>query len=477
MKKFKIDLKKRSLRLGGYSVFTTVIVVAIAIMINVLAGALPTTLTKIDTSASELFSLSDQTKKIIAGVDDEVNIYWVVTKGSEDANLETILEYYEGLSKHINVVKKDPNVYPTFVQTYTDTVEDNSLIIISGDKYRYVSYEDIYEYDYTNYYYNGTYDVYFAGENAITSAVNYVVSEDTPKLYCLTGHGEGTLSTTLEDIIVKENFDVESLSLLTMEAVPEDADVILINAPQTDISETEKDMLLTYLANGGNLIYLSEPPMDTELTNMEAVMEYYGVTATEGIVVEGNSNYYYWGMPYYLLPEINSHDITDPLIDGGYYTLLPIAQGLVVGDVRDTVTVTELLTTSSSAFSKLDSYEMTTYNKEDGDIDGPFALAVAITETVDDVETNILWVTTSALIDDTVNSYVSGGNQDLFLNALNWMCDNEESISIRSKSLNYSDYLVMDSSTASALTIVVVGIIPVAYLIVGIVIWVRRKRR
>ena len=478
----KINIKQsfanRSFKMGGYSVTTTVIVLAIAIMVNVFVDSLPSTLTQIDTSSSELFTISEQTEKIVNSLDEDVTVYWVVQSGSEDSTLETMLEHYEGLSKHLDVVKKDPDVYPTFVKNYTDTIENNSLIVESGDKYKYVSSSDIYEYDYSSYYTTGTYSVSFAGENAITSAIDYVVSDDIPKLYYLTGHGESELSSDFENAITRENIDVDELSLLTMESVPEDADAILIYAPQTDISEDEKEKLLTYLQAGGNMILLSNPPADDALSNLEALMENYGVTAAEGIVVEGDSSYSYWGMPFYLLPEIESHTITDALISGGYYTLLPIAQGLVVDDeLRDGLSVSELLTTSDDAFSKLAGYYMETYDKEDGDIEGPFALAVAITETLDnDEETNIVWVSSAYLVDDGMNEYVSGGNQDFFLNALNWMCEKEESISIRSKSLSY-EYLTMDSETSSSLSVLMIGVIPVAYIIIGVVVWVRRKRR
>ena len=120
---------------------------------------------------------------------------------------------------------------------------------------------------------------------------------------------------------------------------------------------------------------------------------------------------------------------------------------------------------------------MTTYEKEEGDIDGPFALAVAVTDQVsDETESKVVWVSSSYLVDDVTNEMISGGNQDFFLNALSWMVDQEESISIHAKSLSY-DYLTINSATASTLTIVVVALIPLAYLGVGLYIWIRRKRR
>ena len=130
------------------------------------------------------------------------------------------------------------------------------------------------------------------------------------------------------------------------------------------------------------------------------------------------------------------------------------------------------------ACAKAAGYDLTTYEKEEGDVNGPFALAVAISDTVDDgITSDIVWVSSAALVDDQTNTQVSGGNQDFFLNALGYLCQAEQSsLSIHAKSLS-SETLTMDSAAVSALTVAVVGVIPAAVITLGIVIWIRRKRR
>ena len=470
------SVRTRSFRVGGYSVAAAAIVLAIAVAVNVLVGALPDSMTQIDTTSSQLFTISDQTEQLVAGLEEDVTIYWIVQSGSEDATVRLLLDRYAALGDRLTVEKRDPDVYPTFLQQYElSSVYNNSLVVECGDKYRYVSYYDIYQYDYSSYY---SYDVSFAGESAVTSAIDYVTSDDLPKLYLLTGHGEVELSSSFQSAVADQNVETESLSLLSAEAVPEDADAVLIYAPQSDLAAEEVEMLQTYLQAGGNLILITDPPLEGSLTNLEGLMAGYGVTAAEGIVVEGSQSHYALGTPYYLLPTISYHDITSPLTENGYYVLLPIAQGLTVSDeLPDGVSVTELLTTSDSAYSKVDGYSLTTYEKEDGDLDGPFALAVAITDEVDeDTESKLVWVSSASLLDDQINQQVAGGNEDLFLNAISWMCGQEDSISIHAKSLSY-EYLTMDSGTASLLTVLVVGVLPLAYLAVGLTIWIRRKRR
>ena len=166
----------RSFRAGGYSVAAAAIVLAIAVMVNVFAAALPASVTKFDTTANQLFTLSEQTEKLVSGLTDEVTVYWIVRSGQEESYLESLLSRYQSLSDKIRVVKKDPDVFPTFTQQYTDSFTENSLIVESGERYRYVDYNDIFVMDYTSYYYYGTESWSFCGESELTSAIDYVVS-------------------------------------------------------------------------------------------------------------------------------------------------------------------------------------------------------------------------------------------------------------------------------------------------------------
>lgn len=472
----KGSFNTKAFKVGGYSIASVIIVIAIAVAVNLLVGQIPTIYTKFDLTANELFSITEQTKQIVTGLDDNVTVYWMVQPGSEDVNVQELLDTYSSLSNNLRVVKKDPVEYPNFTAQYTAASQNNNdLIIECGERYKFISASDIYEYDYTNYYTDGTYSVAFNGENKLTSAIDYVISDNLPKVYYLTGHGEAELSSDLQNSIKGENIDSESLSLLTLEAVPEDCACLIIYSPASDISENEKDMIISYISGGGTMFLLTDYT-DKAMPNLEALMEYYGTKRVDGIVIEGDSNYCAWGMSYYLLPDVNSHDITSPLVSGGYYILTPLAQGIeTLGTLRDGVSVTSLLTTSSKAYSKLAAYDMTTYDKEEGDIDGPFSLGVAITDTSGSGEGKIVWLTTSMLLDSQVNSMVSGANEDLFINSIGWMCQRENTISIHSKAIEY-DYLTMTSSDSNRWSIVMIGVVPLIFIAMGIYVAVKKRR-
>lgn len=470
---------KKTLRVGGYSVLACLIVLAICVVVNILADKLPTSVASLDLSSNKVYSLSDESRDLVKGLEEDVTIYWLVQHGKEDVPVEKLLERYESAGKHIAVKRIDPDVYPNFAEQYSvsGTVYNNSLVIEKGNASRYIPYQDMYSSS------NNGSSMTFAGEREITAALRYVTSGEHPVIYSLTGHGEAVLEGTFRSSVEGQNFTVTNLSLLTEGAVPQDGAFLLINTPSTDISSEEKGMILNYLKEGGKLLLVTDVAQDgTEFTNINEVMADYGVTSRNGIVLEQNPANYASNMPYFLLPDLDAaHAVSAPLANGGYRVLLPIAQGLTVEDApRESVSVSKLMTTSDSAFSKTSWMEMSTYEKEEGDTDGPFALAVAVTEPVENGETDIVWISSGAILDETVNEQVSGGNQDFFLNAVTWLYHSDEeggpSTTIHAKAFDYGQ-LTMSSATGSALAVLMIFVIPLGFILTGVVVRNRRKHR
>ena len=457
---------------GSYSLIITAIVLAILIFVNIMVSMLPATLTTYDISSTNLYSITSNTKVVVNSLQKDVTIYWIVQNDEEDSVIENLLARYNGLSSHIQVIKKNPDTYPTFAAQYTDeTVQNNSLIVECGEKYRYISYNDIYltDIDYTTYSYVYSFD----GEGAITSAIDYVVSDELPIIYQLEGHGESDLPSAFTEQIEKANMELASISLLNEDEIPEDAACLLIYAPSSDISEEEKDILADYAADGGKLMVIAGPTQDGTLTNLYALLEDYGVTTVDGIVIEGDRSHYAFQQPYIMLPDIQSSDITDSLIEEKYNVIIPIAQGMVTGSSSNG-TVTELLTTSDSAFNKAAGYSLTTYEKEEEDTDGPFALAVSI-ET--DGGGQIFWVSSSIFLDESYNAYSSGGNLDFAMNGLSSLIGESEAMAIRSKSLGYN-YLTISDDTSTLLKAIMIVVLPLAFVAAGVAVTVgRRKKR
>ena len=469
------------LRSGGYSIVLSAVVIAAVVVLNLLVNKLPFSLTKPETSSVKLYDFAEQTRAVAEAVDEDVTIYVWAEKASADPTIDEFLTRYAALNSRITVEYVDPALNPTFMDQYAEEEPSaNSLVVESGKRFRVVDTGQIYTYSYdeqTLYYYYMYYgttpspDV-FDAENAVTNAVDYVTTDVLPTVYTLSGHGEAALGSGLTAQLDAENIAVETLSLLTAESVPDDCDLLVIASPKQDITSGELEKLLDYIENGGDvLLYTSYANAAPE--NLAALCEAYGLRAAEGVVFEQSSHTV--GYPYNLLAEIESHAVTDPLVEAGSNVVVPVAHGIQALDAyRSTLTVTPLLSTSDGAYLK-DMETMESIEKEEGDVDGPFMLAAIASETVGDKTGNFIWVASDALFDDSIMSYYIG-NTDFIMNLFGYTCEKESAVTVRSVSLAIEPLVVSDSSS-KFWSIVLTIVVPAAVVLAGFGVWFRRRKR
>lgn len=470
---------KKLLKHGTYSMAVTAVVIAIVVVLNLVVQEIPSKYREIDLSSQKLYTIGEQTEKILKNLKKDVTLYYIAQDGTESSDIKNLLEKYEEGSKHITVEQKDPAVSPKFSSQYTsDNISNNSIIVVCGDKSKVVDYSSMYETS-INYQTYSQEVTGFDGEGQLTSAINYVVSDNMPVLYNLEGHDESSMSETMKETIEKANIEIKFLNLLSEEAVPDDAECLFIFAPETDLTKEEADKIISYLENGGKALIVSNYT-DEDMPNFESVLENYGVQPVDGIVLEGNTDNYVSQNPYYLLPNIESGEITSELSSQSRYVLVPLAQGIKKADnIRDTLNISSILTTSDSAYSKTNLKDMDTMEKEDGDIEGPFDLAVSITEKVgDDKETQIAYFASASIFNDSINSMVSGTNYELLSASLAWMCSTDDSnqISIPSKSYDTTT-LTVPTADINFWSIFVTGVLPVCILLIGFGIWMKRRKQ
>ena len=481
MKKLLNSFKTRAFRVGGYSVIAAAIVIAIVIVANVVVNALPTNIKMIDLSQNLLYSFSDQTRKIVSEADRQVVIYWICQAGYENSTLENVLDRYEELSDKLSVVPIDTNNNPTFAETYNlSEVSNNSLLVASDLRFRYIDAAEIIEttgmYDKDGNYL-GT-SASLDGEQEITSAINYCLMKTLPKVYQTTGHGESYLPERYVDAVERLNLTIEDLNLL-LTGIPADCDTLMMIDPKGDISRNEYELLSGYLEKGGRMILVTSP-RTAERPNIDELMSDYCMREETGILAEGDSTMYAAAYDQrYLLPEMTKHTITQPLIDNRYVVFMPISSGIVRYGNSDYITLTRLLTTSSSSYSKVAGYQMSTVEMEEGDLKASYGVCVLAEKVSPDYsndDTMVVWFSSASIVDEKVDTMVSGGNMDMFLNSLSYICEQTNSISIHSKSLNYR-YLNVSGAAATLWSVILIGVIPVACLTVGLVIFLRRRKK
>lgn len=480
---FAASFKSKYFRIGGYSVLISAAVLVIVVIINLFAASLPTAYTKIDTSSNSLYTISDETKNIVKAIDQEITVYFIAESGSEDTTIEELLGRYVSINNRITVKKINPAVTPNFTAKYTDkTLSPSSLIFESAIRNYVVDNTEIYVTEYSQeelmqYYSTGVMpkgSTTFAGESKITGALDYVTNENIPTAYMLGGHGEAPFGTTLSGYIKNDNIIVSELNLLTAEAVPQDAACLIINKPTADISPDEIIKIKAYLAGGGYMILMTTYS-DTAMPNLYALTAEYGAQYTDGMVIEGNANYYMSGYPYYLLPKIETSDISALITNDNIHVFMPLAHSIAKTDpLPENIAFTPLLTTSAAAYIKKDAYNIESLEKTDQDISGTFHLGVLIKNNTTGAQ--IIWFSSPSIADDQADTIVSGGNSTFFLSALNYLSEKEASVSIASKSMQVAALVVNDLSANMWGTIITI-ILPAGTVLFGLLLWLKRRKR
>ncbi len=469
------------------SVFSTgmiAIVVALTVVVNLIASALPETYTQIDATSQKLYSITKDTEKYLDTLKDDVTLYVMVNKNSKDDNVDRTLQKYASASKHVKVKYVDPNVSPTFASKYTDNdVTSNSIIVVCGDRSKVIDYNsDIYEYSYdSSYNYSVTgYDC----EGQVTAAIQYVTSESTTNVYELTGHDESTLSGDFSEVFQKRFMNVGSLSLLTVDAIPEDCQAIFITAPQSDLSEDDLSKLSQYLGNGGKIYLSIDYSKWNDLTNFKKLLSDNNIETTESLLAETDRSYYYQS-PFYLLPNVENTEVSSS-VAGMTQVFVPYSVGLTYTGEDDS-NVTSFMTTSDTTIAKAAANIAAVQSQadaaniasaQDGDTQGQYSLGIMVTNE----NGGELCVLGSAMMcTDSANQIVSGHNATLFNGIVNALVTTDDGNSDNAVVIAAKDYTV-SNLTVSANAMLVYGILwgifmPIALIIIGIIVWARRRKR
>lgn len=496
IQKRRWSMTKINAKTGAFSSAFVLIAIIVCVVVNLAVSALPEGITSLDVTSQKLYSLTDDTEEMLADLDQDITIYVLVDEASEDSTVAKTLDRYAAASDHITIEYKDQTTYPTFYSSYTSTAPtDNSLIVVCGDRSKVIDYDNLYETEYsmdsTTYQYTSTTTGYDA-EGQITSAISYVTSDSTASVYVLEGQDEPDLGSDFTDVIEKKNLSVETINLLQYDAVPDDCQCLIINAPQSDFSDEDTAKIINYLQNGGDALIIAGYA-EADMPNFESILSVYGIGTTGGIVCETQSSNYTQQTPYYLVESPETTDLTSGVT--GEYLFLPYATGLTVSDDTDTLTTQTLVSSSDSSVVKTNPNGMTSYSYEDGDIEGPVVLGAWATLTVDGsasgdatasadasgdaddtLTSEVVVMSSYYFLDDTANETVSGNNLTLFQSVMDELVQEATGVSIPVKSYEV-EYLTITTMSTIIISVMAAVVIPVVLIIVGIVIWVRRRKR
>mgnify|MGYP000980169008 CR=1 FL=1 len=470
---------KIRMKYGTRSLLKTLVFFAILIAINIFAGKFDLTY---DITDDQKYTLSDQSESLLENLDKDITIYAIYKEGYEDAGTIKILKNYEALNGHIQYKIIDPGDNPLFAQQFgedSSKVIHGSIIVQSKDKYKVISENDMTTYGMDPATYMPTVES-FNVESHVTGAILNVTGEKLYVAYMLSGHGEAEISKELQSNLKGENYELRELNLVSGQSVPEDADVLIINSPTSDINSDEVGYLKEYLENNGRAM-VNVSITSASLENFMSILEPYYIETSKSMAIEGDAKYVYQNNPYYLIPSLERHAITTPIKESNMSVFFPYAQGIVEREGADDYTKIEpLLTTSDSSYGKFEIDNVQNYEKSAGDMDGPFNLACAVTNRNTEFGgnyTKLVVTGGSSLQDPEINNIVNGGNFDFYINSLNWLTDREDAISIRGKNTVAADKLKIDTKKSIIMAGISVIALPSLIFIIGIAEVIKRKKK
>lgn len=350
-----------------------------------------------------------------------------------------------------------------------------------------MAFSDIIVQDMSSYYYTGSAsESEFDGEGQLTSAINYVTNDASETVYRTSGHGESTLSTTISDLMKKNNYNVEELNLMMNTEIPDDCDLLMMYAPTNDLSQEEADVVKKYLQAGGKVMLILGDTTSEDLPNLMGILSDYGMKEANGYIADPKRCYQ--GNAYYLFPQLSvSGDLANGI--SSQMVLLVNTHGLELSDpVRDTISASAFMSTSNNAYAVT----------EDNQTEGSYTLGAVATESIstddsnsddnkentddskadskesENLESRLTVISSASMIDAQItDTFTTLENTTLFMNAVTANFDGVKNISIEPKSLSVEYNTVQHSGLLSLL--VIFGV-PIVLLIGGFSVWYRRRK-
>lgn len=465
----------RQARFGTLAVASIVVVLAILAAINYIGTRHNK---RWDLTAAKQFSLSDQTRKVLGDLKEPVHIK-VFALSNELERFRDRLDEYRYAGKQVSVEYIDPEKKPTIAQQYGITTSGTVVFEYKGRTEKATS----------------------DSEQDLTNALIKVIQGRQPKVYFVQGHGEkDTVSAErsgyngINGALTSSNFVTETLVLAQQGAVPADADLVIVAGPKTDFLQPEIDFVRAYLARGGKVMLMLDPVIKADQpqpTLLQGLAKDWGINVGNDVVldVSGMGQLIGTDESVPVAASYPPHAITDNF---RLLTAYPLARSVspVEGGANGH-TAQAIVETSSRSWAETNLKSLTSgqpAKKDDGDKAGPISLAAAVSAPVAEStpkpdkkiqdqnerkpETRLVVFGDS----DFASNAALGvqGNRDLFLNAVNWLAQQENLIAIRPHDAE-DRRITMTADKARLVFYLTVLIVPGLILLAGVQTWWRRR--
>lgn len=518
-KKFKLPKSKKPkliknqafLKKGSFSLAITAAVIAAAIILNILVGALSDRFVlEFDMSVNKDNSISAENIDYIKSVENDITVticagedtygsYMGYYAKAYEVNDEAAVDYYKQTitlikkygeyNKKINIKFVDPQTteFSGITSQYSSlNLAYGDIIVSSGDKIKKIGYKDIYNLTEDTTYASYGMTFYTVGSNnietALTSAISYVTSEKTKKAAIITGHSKTDYTASYLTMLKDNNYETTVISDSMVTSISDEFDMVVIPCPTTDFLGDELDAIAEFLDNDNKLnkglLFVADVNAPY-LKNLYDFLSQWGIVIEEGILFETDSSNHLTGDPMTLGSYATSKE---GLLDGidtcitGYN--VPMYTGF---ESQDGITTTALLATPESpvAAPKNTKATWTGANKYT-----PKAYNTAILASKEDYDEDnnpigsyVVAFSSFQFLESEYNEYADISNKNIVLAATEKLSGAEEGgMTFTSKYITEESFQTSVSETAAnIIRLIFMILLPVACIVAGVVIYIRRR--
>jgi ABC-type uncharacterized transport system involved in gliding motility auxiliary subunit len=422
-----------------------------------------------DTTAAKQFSLSDQTKKILGALKEDLRITAFYQAQEQDRIADRFKEF-AAVTPKFKYEFVDPDKKPDMARRYGVTAYNTTVVSYRGQDEKITT----------------------ATEEDLTNAIIKVTRDKKKKIYFTTNHGEKAIDSeerlgmsSAQKSIKDKNYEIGAVSLIDTTGVPNDCSVLVIAGAQTEFLPPELEKVKKYLSKGGAALFMLDADLmaSSPLPSFSELLKDYGIQPDNDMVLDfsGIGQLFGAGPDMPVVTGYSKHAITEKF--GSFMTAYPSARSLTVMSEKPSgVTVDAFASTSGNSWGETNAEELRSGRVSPNvppDRRGPLPLAVAATKSAAaDGSTN--GSSSSRLVvfgdSDFAANYLFGfqKNGDLFMNVISWLAEEEDLIAIPPK--NPEDRRIsLTASNSKIIMLVSLFLLPLAAFGAAIAVYVKRR--